>query len=52
MEAYNKRIINNVIWIKKEYSLSDVMTKSSVLPQLVEPMKTWKIHYEVEKSVI
>ena len=27
------------------------MTKASILPQLVEVMKTGKIHYEIEQSV-
>lgn len=50
-DAYNEGIVNDIIWIRLEYNLSDAMTKHKILPQLFDLLQTGKIKSEIEKSV-
>ena len=50
-EAYNQGVIEDVMWIRRDYNLADAMTKSNILPQLIKVMETGKIEYEIEQSV-
>lgn len=50
-KAYNEGNMNHVIWIRIYHYFEDSMTKSKVLPRLVDVMKTGKLKLEVEQSV-
>lgn len=50
-EACNDGIVENVIWIRRNYNLADAMTKTSIVPQSIKVMKTGKIEYEIDQSV-
>ena len=50
-EAYNQGIIDDIIWIRRQFNLADAMTKPSILPELVQALETGKLHYEVEQSI-
>lgn len=50
-EAHNEGTINDVMRIIRDQNLEDSMTKTKILPQLVEKIKTGKIKYEIEQSV-
>lgn len=47
-EAYNCVIVEDVIWIRRNYILEDAMTKTCMLPQLIGLTKTGKIEYVIE----
>lgn len=49
--ANNDGIIDDVVWIRRTYNLADAMTKSGILPQLVDMIETVKLSYEVGQSV-
>lgn len=50
-EAYNEGIVDDIIWIRLTYNLSNSMTKSIILLQLFEMMETGNIYCEVEPSI-
>ena len=50
-EAYNRGIVEDVIWIGRNFNIADAMTKATNQPLLAEVMKTGKTHYEIEQSV-
>lgn len=42
-DACNEVIVNDTIWIRREYNLVDAMTKQTILPQLSEFLQTEKV---------
>lgn len=49
-EAYNDGIVEDSIWIRRSYNLTNVMTKTSILAQLLDVIETGNIEYEIEQS--
>lgn len=54
-EAYNEGIVENIIWIRRNYNLSDAladaMTKSGISTEFLDAIRKVKIHFEVERSI-
>lgn len=47
-EAHNDGIFDDIISIRREYNVSDRMTKSTILPEFFNKIIHGIIHYEVE----
>lgn len=43
-ESYNDGIVNDIIWIRREHSLADAMTKHTILPRLVKFLQPGKVN--------
>lgn len=50
-EVYNDGIVDESIRIKRKFSLGDGMSKSEILPELVESIQQNLLYYNVEQSV-
>lgn len=50
-EAYNDDIITDIIWIRREYNLADVMTRPAIITKLIDTLKEVKLHYKIEQSI-
>ena len=51
-EAYNTNIIEDIIWIRRNFNIGDAITKAAVSNELVKTLRTGKIHFEIERSII
>lgn len=51
IETYNDGIVNNVIWIRREYNLADGMAKYTTLPQVAYFLETGKVKGKIEQFV-
>lgn len=51
IQVYNDGIIDNIIWIRIQYNLSDAMKKAAILLELITAIEKNQLHYEVEQSV-
>lgn len=50
-EPNNKRIINDIKWIRRKYNLADALTKASALHEFVEGVEKKQSYYEIEMLV-
>lgn len=50
-EAYNERIVDNIIRIRRTYNLADAMTKLGIPTEFLDAIRNGKIHYEMERSI-
>lgn len=50
-EAYDDGIIDDVICIRRNFNLADLMTKTARTPEFVEALHQNQLHYEIEQSV-
>ena len=48
-EAYNEGIIEDIVWIRRQFNLAHAMTKAQINQDLVKALNTRKIKYEVEQ---
>lgn len=46
-EAHNDGIIDDIVWIRREFNMAVEMTKATILPQLVEMREEGKLKYEL-----
>lgn len=46
-EGHNDGIVEDVMWIRRNYKLADGTTRTSILPQFIKVMETGKIKYEI-----
>lgn len=50
-EASNNGIIDDIFWICRKSNLADAMTNPIILPELVQAVDEFKLHYEAEQSI-
>lgn len=50
-EAYNERIVDDIIWIRRKFNTADSMMKPAIPSDLVHAVQKRKIHYEIEQSI-
>lgn len=51
-EAYRKKEISNVAWVRSEYNLADALTKESKENILNSVLETWLLNHPVEQWII
>lgn len=50
-EAYKDGMTDDIIRIRRNYNLSDIMTKATVLREFITAVEKNQLHYQVEQWV-
>lgn len=52
IQAYNDEIINDIIWMRRNFNLADVRTEIATKHELIQALDRESLHYEIQNSII